>query len=131
MEARSPALQADSLPAEPQGKPLSVSAAAAAAAKSLQSCPILCNPIDGSPSGSPVPGHFTPSENSEIVTAVTSDVVLFYSPACCLEIKLPPKNSSYPIRFRLNTLCQKAFTGKLEKAVSCFRMRQNGVSCAF
>ena len=31
-------------------------AAAAAAAKSLQSCPILCNPIDGSPPGSPVPG---------------------------------------------------------------------------
>ena len=32
------------------------SAAAAAAAKSLQSCPTLCNPIDGSPPGSPVPG---------------------------------------------------------------------------
>ena len=28
----------------------------AAAAKSLQSCPTLCNPIDGSPSGSAVPG---------------------------------------------------------------------------
>ena len=31
-------------------------AVAAAAAKSLQSCPTLCDPIDGSPSGSPVPG---------------------------------------------------------------------------
>ena len=30
--------------------------AAAVAAKSLQSCPTLCNPIDGSPPGSPVPG---------------------------------------------------------------------------
>ena len=30
--------------------------AAAAAAKLLQSCPILCDPIDGSPPGSPVPG---------------------------------------------------------------------------
>ena len=29
---------------------------AAAAAKSLQSCPTLCDPIDGSPQGSPVPG---------------------------------------------------------------------------
>ena len=28
----------------------------AAAAKSLKSCPTLCNPIDGSPPGSPVPG---------------------------------------------------------------------------
>ena len=31
-------------------------AAAAAAAKSLQSCPTLCDPIDGSPPGSCVPG---------------------------------------------------------------------------
>ena len=30
--------------------------AAAAAAKSLQSCPTVCDPIDGSPLGSPVPG---------------------------------------------------------------------------
>ena len=28
----------------------------AAAAKSLQSCPTLCDPIDGGPLGSPVPG---------------------------------------------------------------------------
>ena len=33
-----------------------VAAAAAAAAASLQSCPTLCDPIDGSPPGSPVPG---------------------------------------------------------------------------
>ena len=30
--------------------------AAATAAKSLQPCPTLCDPIDGSPPGSPVPG---------------------------------------------------------------------------
>ena len=30
-------------------------AAAAAAAKSLQSCPTLCDPIDGSPAGSRIP----------------------------------------------------------------------------
>ena len=33
-----------------------VNAAAAAAVKSLQSCLTLCDPIDGSLSGSPVPG---------------------------------------------------------------------------
>ena len=33
-----------------------VAAAAAAAAKSLQSCPTLCDPIDGSPPGSPALG---------------------------------------------------------------------------
>ena len=40
--------QANKLPVSP--------AAAAAAAKSLQSCPTLRNPIDGSPPGSPIPG---------------------------------------------------------------------------
>jgi len=35
---------------------LEKSYAAAAAAKSLQSCPTLCDPIDGSPLGSSVPG---------------------------------------------------------------------------
>ena len=33
-----------------------IAAAAAAAAKSLQSCPTLCDPMDCSPPGSPVPG---------------------------------------------------------------------------
>ena len=35
---------------------LSKRAAAAEAAKSLQLCPTLCDPIDGSPPGSSVPG---------------------------------------------------------------------------
>ena len=35
---------------------LNVKLIAAAAAKSLQLCPILCDPIDGIPPGSPVPG---------------------------------------------------------------------------
>ena len=30
-------------------------AAAKSAAKSLQSCPTLCDPIDGSPLGAPIP----------------------------------------------------------------------------
>ena len=32
----------------------------AATAKSLQSCPTLCDPIDGSPPGSPIPGILQP-----------------------------------------------------------------------
>ena len=35
---------------------LALSSAAAAAAKSLQACPTLCSPTDGSPPGSPIPG---------------------------------------------------------------------------
>ena len=45
---------------------------AAAAAKSLQSCPTLCDPIDGSPRGSPVPG---------ILQARTPSGLPFRSPA--------------------------------------------------
>ena len=60
IEPRSPALQEDSLQSEPPGKkPLDFDhspADAAADAKSLQSCPTLCDAIDGSPPGSPVPG---------------------------------------------------------------------------
>ena len=48
------ALKVDSLPAEPLGKPEIITAAAAA--KLLQSCPTLCDPIDSSPPGSAVPG---------------------------------------------------------------------------
>ena len=60
--------QADSLPLSHQENPhhlilqmlqersAAAAAAAAAAAKSLQSCPTLCDPTDGSPPGSPVPG---------------------------------------------------------------------------
>ena len=50
----SPALQANSLLSQPPGKPDTYTAAAAA--KSLQSFPTLCDPIDGSSPGSPVPG---------------------------------------------------------------------------
>ena len=46
--------QAGSLPLLPAGSPKYVHAAAAA--KSLQSCPTLCDSIDGSPPGSPVRG---------------------------------------------------------------------------
>ena len=57
----------ESLPCSPEAiTTLLVSyAAAAAAAKSLQSCPTLCNPIDGSPPGSPVPGILTLIQNKK------------------------------------------------------------------
>ena len=50
----SPVLQVDSLPPELPGKPNILHAATAA--KSLQSCLTLCDAIDGSPPGSPIPG---------------------------------------------------------------------------
>ena len=48
-------LEAEELPKEQVGF-CARCAAAAAAAKLLQSSPTLCDPIDGSPPGSPVPG---------------------------------------------------------------------------
>ena len=48
-----------------------ISYAAAAAAKSLQSCPTLCDPIDGSPTGSPVPGILF-SKFADILSAALS-----------------------------------------------------------
>ena len=69
-----------------------VSRAAAAAAKSLQLCPTLCDPIDGSPPGSPVPGilqartlgwvaiSFSNSEKWEVKVKSLSRVRLFATP---------------------------------------------------
>ena len=54
IEPTSPALQADSLSLSYWGSFLYMYAAAAA--KLLQLCPTLCDPTDGSPPGSPVPG---------------------------------------------------------------------------
>ena len=50
--------RADQNPGWPSGQLTyaAAAAAAAAAAKSLQSCPTLCDPRDGSPPGSFVPG---------------------------------------------------------------------------
>ena len=63
MELRSPALQVDSLPSQPPGlltcwdtSKFPTYLGYAAAAKSLQSCPTLHDPIDRSPPGSPISG---------------------------------------------------------------------------
>ena len=63
------------LPTEPPGRSdICTVAAAAAAAKSLQSCPTLCDPIDGSPPGSAISG---------ILQARTPEwVVIPFSNAC-------------------------------------------------
>ena len=53
------------------------SAAAAAAAKSHQSCPTLCDPIDGSLPGSPVPGGLIYDKS---ITTVTSKIIDHRSP---------------------------------------------------
>ena len=80
----------------------------AATAKSLQSCPILCNPIDGSPPGSSVPGV--------LQTRTVEWVAIFFSNACihakslqsCLTLCNPmdssPSGSSVPGILQTRTL---------------------------
>ena len=51
-------------------------AAAAAAAKSLQSCPTLCDPIEGSPSGSPVPGILQARTLNDVQTMLNIFILL-------------------------------------------------------
>ena len=60
-------------------------AAAAAAAKSLQSCPTQCNPIDASPPGSSVPGILQARTLEWIATA--------FSRKCAKGTKMEPKVS--------------------------------------
>ena len=69
-----------------------VGIAAAAAAKSLQSCPTLCNPTDGSPPGSAIPGilqartlewvaiSFSSAWKGKVKVKLLSHIQLFVTP---------------------------------------------------
>ena len=56
ISAASTANGVQSLPEQPLAKEKPQQDGRRGAAKSLQSCPTLCDPIDGSPPGSPIPG---------------------------------------------------------------------------
>ena len=71
--------------------------AAAAAAKSLQSCPTLCDPVDGSPAGSPIPG---------ILQARTLEwIAISFSRDCC-------KNTMHTIDFLPRNMQAAKYTSK-------------------
>ena len=76
IEPRSPSLQEVSLLSEPLGKSFTINAAAAASAKSLQSC----DPIDGSPPASSVPGI--------LQARIPEWVVISFSNACMHAMSL-------------------------------------------
>ena len=66
---------------------LLLSCSAAAAAKSLQLCPTLCDPIDGSPPGSAIPG---------ILQARTLEwVAISFSNACHVQFFATPWTAAY------------------------------------
>ena len=85
----------------------------AAAAKSRQSCPILCNPIDGSPPGSPVPGK------SVKIVSVSRRYIFFsrrkkcpFSPVNCLFLSqkdqrfFQPREQKLPRIWNRNRICR-------------------------
>ena len=74
---------------------------AAAAAKLLQSCPTLCDPIDGSPPGSPVPGILQ-ARILEWVAAVAKS--LQSCPTLCDPIDGSPPGSAVPGILQARTL---------------------------
>ena len=82
---------------------LKIPAAAAAAAKSLQSCPTLCDPIDGSPPGSPIPG-------------ILQARILEWGAIAFSDTASPgkDKNSKFELWFLLNSSCFCTI-GKIEK----------------
>ena len=68
---------------------------AAAAAKLLQSCPALCDPIDGSPPGSSVPGFLHP-KTLEWVAISFSNVCMHAKSLQSCPTLCDPMNSSPP-----------------------------------
>ena len=91
-----------------------LSSTAAAAAKSLQSCLTLCDPIDGSPPGSPVPG---------ILQARTMEwVATFFSNARKWKVKVN-------LFSRLQLLATPWTTGYQAPPSMGFSSKSTGVGC--
>ena len=90
----------------------------AAAAKSLQSCPTLWDPIDGSPPGSPVPGILQ-ARPLEWVAISSSNAwkwkSQFYFPQKILSSKISPncKFSSSPVPLNFSSLFPGSFSSFL------------------
>ena len=75
---------------------------AAAAAKSLQSCPTLCNPIDGSPPGSAIPGILQARTLERVAISFSRQLRLpgsksqcTCSPVMWLGLKIKANNSTH------------------------------------
>ena len=60
--------------------------AAAAAAKLLQSCPTLCDPMDGSPQSSPIPGILQARTLEWVAVSLSRLVITFLPRSKCFLI---------------------------------------------
>ena len=66
----------------------------ATAAKSVQSCPTLCDPIDGSPSGSPVPGIFQARVLEWVAIAFSVYPFIYHLFFSLIKLEAPPEYES-------------------------------------
>ena len=110
-----------------QGDPTSP---AAAAAKSLQSCLTLCDPIDGSPPGSPIPGIFQARTLEWVAIAFSSNqsILKEISPECLLEgllLKLKLQYFGHLMR-RTDSLEKTLMLGTTEDEMVGWHHRLNG-----
>ena len=70
-----------------------VHSAAAAAAKSLQSSLTLCDPVDGSPPGSPVPGILQARTLEWVAISSLGQIIQAEQQACYVLIHIVDKNA--------------------------------------
>ena len=110
---------------------------AAAAAKLLQSCPTLCDPINGSPPGSPVPGILQARTLEWAAISFSNacmHVKLLQScPTLCDPIEGSPPGSSIQgiIKARILEWGAIAFSSSLERHVARERQGQDLNPCWF
>ena len=85
-------------------------AAAAAVAASLQSCPTLCNPRDGSPPGSPIPGILQAKTLYNWVSPKYYEILSFTPLRFRLGILFLENGSGYLVSFRIGLLWRLVFS---------------------
>ena len=78
---------------------------AAAAAKSLQSCPTLCDPIDSSPPGSPVPGILKARTLEWVAISFSWSISNIVRPMCRKSFENPA--GLQPMRIPMPVVCFK------------------------
>ena len=86
---------------------------AAAAAKSLQSCPILCDPIDGSPPGSSVPGILQARILEWVAISFSNACMhaksLQSCPTLCDPMDSSPPDGTFPYAYENRVVCVLSF----------------------
>ena len=113
-------------------------AAAAAAAKSHQSCPTLCDPIDGSPSGSAVPGilqarmlEWIAISFSQCMKVKSESEVAQSCPTLCnpMDCSLPGSSTHGIFQARVLEWVAIAFSEFLDGTQLFFFLAVPGLSC--